>query len=328
MMNLSRRKFLGSCAAAGAVLSVSIGRALAADGFPSKQARLIVPFPPGGATDIAARVIGQAIEDRSGQPVVVENVPGAYARAGMREVIGASPDGHTIVFTSNSGITIDALRPEVGYDLLKDLAPVTNVVGTPFVLVVHPDLPVKSVQEFVAYLKERPGQINLGTNGQASSSHMAGELFMDRTGTRFTMVPFRSNGDLITSQLTNEVQAHFAAISAAKQHIESGKMRALGVSSLQPTPSLPGVPTINKSGVADYEMLLSFGLFTTAGTPPEMIGQIKEELTQTLSEKAVADKMIDMGFDPILNSPDEFSAWLADDIEKWRALVAKANIAL
>jgi tripartite-type tricarboxylate transporter receptor subunit TctC len=307
-----------------AVMAGAVSNA-AAQGFPTKPIRLIVPYPPGGTTDIVARPIAKGLQEALGQPVVIENKPGAGGNIGMDYVAKADPDGHTLAVSSVSTLAIGAsLYKKLPYDVLRDLAPVTRVAAVPNVLVVHPSVPVNSVKELVAYAKAHPGSLRFGSAGSGTTVHLAGELFKSMAAIDMEHIPYKGAAPAMIDLLGGRVQLMFDFLSSAMPHIKAHKLNALAVTGPKRSPLLPEVPTVAEAGLAGYEVYAAFGVLATARTPAATIERLQTEIVKLLGTPAMKEILAGQGADAIGDTPAEFASALRSEVEKW-ARVVKAS---
>ncbi len=292
--------------------------------YPAKPLRLIVPFPPGGGTDTLARVYGQKLGELLGQQVVIDNRPGGGTNIGAELAAKAPPDGHTL-FMGNISHTINVtLYSKLGYDLVRDFAPVTLLASTPNILVVHPSLPAKSVKELVALAKSRPGQIDYSSSGSGTSSHLAAELFSMLAGVKMTHIPYKGGGPSVVALGGGQVSVGFATTPSVIAHIKSGKMRGLAVTTAQRSPATPDLPTISEAGLTGYEAGTWYGLLVPAATSRDVITRLHAESVKLIKLPDVKDRLDTAGFETIGTTPDQFGAYMRTEIDKW-AKVVKAS---
>jgi tripartite-type tricarboxylate transporter receptor subunit TctC len=296
--------------------------------YPAKPIRMIVGFAPGGGTDVTARAIVQPLSEGLGQRVVIDNRPGANGVVGTELTAKAPPDGYTILMV-NSGHTVNpGMYQKLPYDTLKDFAPISLVALLSNVLTVHPSLPAKTVPEFVRLAKAKPGAINYGSGGHGASSHLGMELFKKATGTDIVHVPYKSGGLSVTALLAGEVAVSFNTIPSAANYVKAGRLRALGVSSLQRSMSMPGVPTIAEQGYPGFSASGLAGLVAPAGTPNEAIERIHVEVVKLLKQPKVMEQSVMLGMDPVGSSPAEFAQFIKADMDKWTKLTRELNLSL
>ena len=311
-----RRLLLSLCLSASTAI---------AQPFPAKAVRWIVPFPPGGATDIIARIVAQKMTESWGQPVVVENRAGAAGAIGSDAVAKSAPDGYTILMGTTSTHAVGpAINPKLPYNTLTDFTPVTLVATFPNVLVGHPST-ASSLQELIALLKANPGKYAFGSSGAGSSTHLTGELFKLMTQTDVNHIPYKGTGPLLNDLMGGQVAFAFDQITAVMSPIQAGKMRALGVASRERNPALPDVPAIAEV-LPGFESVAWVGILGPARMPPELATRIQLETRRILQLADIAQRMKELGATPVASPPAEFAAFMAKDTEKWRSLVATAKI--
>ena len=310
-----------------ALMFASVGAmAQGAASFPSKPIHMIVPFAPGGATDYMARTIAQKMQANMGQPVVVENRPGANAILGTDAVAKAAPDGYTLVLCAFGHATNPYLLTKLPYDTLKDLAPVTLLVTGPLMLALTPSIPANSVQELVAYMKANPGKLNYASGGNGSSQHFAGELFQSMTGTKMVHVPYKGTAPAYIDLLSGQVSMIFDNMVTALPQVKAGKMRALGVSSAQRAAQAPDVPTIAEAGVPGYDTGIWHGFLTTGGTPKDIVAKLNAEIVRALNSPDVKTAFNSRGLVPVGNTPEQFDAFIRAEMVKWSRIIKEAGI--
>jgi tripartite-type tricarboxylate transporter receptor subunit TctC len=306
---------------AACVFAVSGGAA--AQSWPVKPIRMIVPFAPGGGTDIQARLFGAKLSPALGQTVLVENRPGGGGNIGAELVAKAPPDGYTVLFQSASLAVNQTLYTKLNYSAVRDLAPVMLVSSTPLILVVHPTVPVKNVKELIALARAKPDRFNFGSNSTGSTSHLSSELLKTMTGTKMTHIPYKGSGQATTALLGGEIDMFFSTMPPAVPHIKAGKMRALAVTTLKRSPVLPEVPTMNDT-VKGFESDNWYGMFFPAGTAREIITRYHAEMMKVLQDKDVRTLMERDGSEPLGSSPEEFGIYFKREVEKY-AKVIKAS---
>jgi tripartite-type tricarboxylate transporter receptor subunit TctC len=299
--------------------------------WPSKPVRIIVPFPPGGTTDIVARSIGVELQRMWQHPVVIENRAGAGGNIGADAVAKSPGDGYTLLMgTVGTHAINQALYAQSGskmsFDPAKDFVPITLVAGVPNVMVINPKLPVNSVAEFIAYAKARPGQLNMASSGNGTSIHLTGELFKTVTETYMVHFPYRGSAPAVTDLITGNMNVMFDNLPSALPHIKSGRLRALAVTSRTRSPALPDVPTIEEAaGLKGFDASSWFGLFAPAGTPRTVVDKIQADVAKALSQPAVRERFVAQGADPGGNTPDQFAAFIRAETEKWTRVVKFSN---
>ena len=306
-----------ACAASGA--------AHAQQKYPSKPVRIVVGFAPGGAVDIAARVIAQRLAESMGASFVVDNRPGAAGNIGADIVAKGSPDGHTILM-ANSTIAIPALYTKLPFDVRKDFAPVSLVALGPSVLVVHASVQASDVKGLIALAKAQPRKLAFGSGGMGNITHLAMELFMSMTGVDMVHVPYKGAAPSLTGLVSGEVQSLFSSIPAALPQVNAGKIRALGVSIAKRSPAMPNVPTIAEAGLPGYYAASWYGLLVPAGTPKPIVETLAKQTAAAMRIADVKDKMVAQGFEPVGSSAAEFAQFIAAEIPRWEKVVKTAGI--
>jgi tripartite-type tricarboxylate transporter receptor subunit TctC len=320
-MKIFRRQFLQSAAAAAALSSLS--RSAEAQAYPTRPVRVIIPFPPGQATDAVARIIGQSLSSRLGQQLVMENRTGAGGNIGTEAVVKAAPDGYTLLLATVSNAMNTTLYGNLSFDFARDISPVANLGGGPYVMVVNPSLPVRTVPEFIAYAKANPGKVNMASSGNGSASHLFGELFKMMSGVNLVHVPYR--GGYVADLLGGQVQVVFGSIASSIAYIKNGMLRALAVTTKMRSDALPDVPTLAEF-VPGYEASIWYGLGAPKGTPAELIGRLNKEVNATTADPATRARLASMGDDPMPMTPGEFGNFIADETEKWGKVIRAAGI--
>jgi tripartite-type tricarboxylate transporter receptor subunit TctC len=321
-MTLSRRCFLQL---AGATALPALPRAAAAQAWPSRPLRLIVGFPAGGTTDIAARLIGQWLSDRLGQPVVIENRPGAGANLAAETVVRAPPDGYTLLAATSSNVINTTFYEKLSFNFVRDIAMVAGVTRSPLVLEVHPSLPVKSVPELIAHAKANPGKIALASFGTGTTSHVAGELFKMTAGVDLFHVPYRGSAPLVTDLLSGLVQAAFDNLPASIEHIRAGKLRALAVGTAERSQALPDVPTVAEF-LPGFEASAWVAVGAPKVTPAEIVGRLNREINAGLADPRIKARLAELGGTVFVGTPADFDRLVAEQTEKWGKVIRAANI--
>ena len=322
-MDVPRRKFLHVAAGAAAVLAVS-GRTWAQT-YPSHSVRLIVPFPPGGPNDVFARLIGQWLSERLGQPFIIDHRPGAGGNIGTEVVVKAAPDGYTLLLI-NSNHTVNAtLYDKLNYNFIRDIVPIVAIIRLPLVLVLNPLLPAKTLLEFIAHAKANPGKLNYASVGNGSTPHVAGELFKMMTGIDMVHVPYRGAVQALTDLISGQVQAMFIVPGVVTEHIKAGKLRAVAVTAATRSDMLPDLPTMN-SIVTGYDATTWFGIGAPKDMPSEIVDKLNKEINVALANPKINAQLTDLGGTSLTLSPAEFGKLIADDTEKWAKVIRAANI--
>ena len=306
--------------------SLFVAAAGAQDAYPSRPLKFILPFPPGGGTDILGRVIAERLSASLGQPVVTENRGGAGGNVGAEAAAHSAPDGYTIVLVAPSLAISPSLYSKLNYDPVKDLAPIGLVATVPNVMITHPAVEAKNLQEFIALARSRPGAMNYGSGGAGTSNHLAGELFNIVTGTKLVHVPYKGVNLAMQGVLAGEIQLVFIGIPAALPHIKAGKLRALALVAPQRSPALPEVPTVAEAGLKDFEVTTWYGIMTPSGTPRPIVSRLNAELVKIMHTPDVKERLAGMATDPLTSTPEEFAAYLRQEIAKWGEVVRKANL--
>jgi len=294
-------------------------------GYPSKPLRIIVPFAPNGPNDILARMVGQKLTAAWKQQVIVDNRPGGGTVIGTELAARAAPDGHTLLMVSTSTAVNPSLKKSLPYDTLKDFAPVIELASSPNVLVVHPSLPVRSVRDLIRLAKSKPGAINYGSGGTGAATHLAGELLCIIGGVRMTHVPYKGAGPATIDLLSGEVSWMFGTILPTLPHIKSGRLRAIGVSSLKRSEALPDVPAIAET-LPGFEATSWYGIFAPAGTPKNTIAKLNEEIARILKSPDVREYLLRQGANPVGDTAEKFDAHFREQIVKWGKVIKQAGI--
>jgi tripartite-type tricarboxylate transporter receptor subunit TctC len=316
-MTQSRRKFLHSAATAAAALAAP--RVALAQAWPSQPLKWVVGFPPGGSGDIVARIMAAWLAERLGQPVVIENKPGASTNISIQAVANAPADGNTLLFIAASAALNVSLFDNLPFNLQRDIVPVSAIIDFPLVMLANPSLPAKTVPELIAYAKANPGKINIGSFGTGSTSHVAGELFKMTAGIEMTHVPYRGGAPMMTDLIGGQIQVAFDVLTGALSHIKSGDIRALAMAGAKRYEGLPDVPTIG-------ETMPLFVANSWCGTSPEIVARLNREINAGLRDPAVKKRLDALATTPIFFTPDEFGAYIGAEIEKWQKVVRTANI--
>ena len=309
----------------GLIFFLSYGFANAA--YPDKPIRLVVAYPPGGGTDIIARLITPELSKKLGQSITIENRGGASGNIGTEAVVNAAPNGYTLLMGNVAPNAINvSIFKKLPYNPEKDLAPISLVAITPNILVANLDVPVKSVADLLALAKASPGKINYPSAGNGSSSHLAGVLFDSMGGVSMTHIPYKGGGLAMNDLLGGQVDIFFATMPAAMPFVKSGKLRPLAVTSDRPSLAMPGLPTISDSGLHGYSATTWYGLYAPKGTPPDIINRINKATIEVLKNPELREQLIQRGFEPVGNSPKEFAAFISSEIIKWGKVVRVAGI--
>ena len=295
--------------------------------YPARPIRMIVPFAPGGGTDIMARAIAVRYTETWGQPVIVDNRAGGGGNIGTDMVAKAPADGYTLLFNTNATIVINPHLGKISFDPLRDFAPVTQAAVLPFTLLLHPSVPAKSVAELVALIKAKPGETNYGSSGNGGGAHLAGESLRTMAKLSMTHIPYKGASPALVALLGGEVKFMFVSILAATPLIESGKVRAIGVSSKKRSPSLPNVPAVAETpGLAGFESDLWYGLLAPAKTPAAIVDKLYQETRRILNLAEVRNRFEPSGTNIVGNTPDEFAKIIKDDFARWAGVIKAANL--
>jgi len=317
-MDLPRRRFLHL--AAGAAALPAISRIASAQAYPTRPVRIIVPFAPGGSTDIVTRLVAQRLSERLGQQFIVENRPGGGSNIGTEAAVNAPADGYTLVMLGNANAINASLYQKLNFNLIRDIAPVAGINTQASVMVVHPSLPINSVPEFIAYAKANPGRINMASAGIGSGIHMTGELFKMMAGVDLVHVPYRGEGPAIADLVGGQVQFMFCAVPTCIEYIKAGRVRALGVSTPSRWKTLPDIPAIAEF-VPGYEVTAWFALGAPRNTPAEIIHKLNGEIDAALADNRLKNRFAGLGAVPMPMAPAKVGQWLTDEVEKWAKVV-------
>src|SRR5436305_1452770 len=320
---ISRRTAI-CLAVIGLSTAASIGSVSAAD-YPTRPVKWVVGYPPGGATDIIARLIGQRLSEKLGQQFVIENKPGAGNNIATESVINAEPDGYTVLLVNPANYINATLYANLKFNLVRDIAPVASFNRVPNVMTVAKDVPAKTVAEFIAYVKANPGKVNLASSGNGTSVHLSGEMFMMMSDTKMQHVPYRGAAPAITDMLGGQVQVIFDNMPSIIQHVRAGSLRALAVTTTARSPLLPDVPTVAET-VPGYEASALFGMGAPKNTPKEIIAKLNGEINAVLAEPAIKARLVDLGGEPLIGTPEAFGAMIMAETEKWKKVIESANV--
>src|SRR5262245_45934519 len=322
-MKLPRRNFLHL--AAGAAALPAFARIARAQAYPTRPVRVIVPVAAGGGSDIIARLMGQWLSERLGQPFVIENRPGGALNIGTEAVVKASPDGYTLLLATTTNTINATLYDKLNFNFIRDIAPVATISRYTWVMVVHPSFPAKTVPEFIAYAKANPGKINIASGGIGSASHVSVELFRMMTGVNLMHVPYRGQAPALADLLAGQVQVMFPAISSTIEYVRSGKLRALAVTTATRSDELPHIPTVAEF-VPGYEASGWNGFGSPKSTPTEVIDKLNREINTALADPKIKAQLADLGSPALAGSPADFGKLIAEDTEKWAKVVKFAGI--
>jgi tripartite-type tricarboxylate transporter receptor subunit TctC len=322
-LKLHRRHLLHLAAGAAALgVASPIARA---QGYPNRPVHWIVSFTAGGPNDTVARIIGQYLSERLGQQFIIENKVGAGGNIGMAAVLSSPPDGYTVGFAAPNNAINASLYEKLPFDFIRDSAPVAGTMLLTNVMVVHPDVPAKTVAEFIAYAKANPGKINMASSGSGTSVHMSGELFKAMTGIQMQHVPYRGSAPALQDLLTNRVQVLFDNLPGSIAHIKSGALRALGVTAGKRSGALPDVPTIGET-VPGYDAVVWYGIVAPKGTPPEVVDTLNKAVNDVLADPKLTARLAELGGEAMPMTPAQFGKLVADETEKWAKVVKFAGV--
>lgn len=297
-----------------------------AQNYPTRAIRLVVPSSPGGGTDITGRIMAHKLTEQLGQQVVVDNRAGAGTIIGNDIAAKSAPDGYTLLMGLSTLAINPSMYAKLPYDALRDFAPISQVVSSPNILTVHPSVPAKSVKEFIALARAKPGSITFGSAGLGTSPHLSGELLRTLAKIDIVHVPYKGSGQSIISLLAGEIGANFPSVPTAIPYIKAGKLRGLGVTTVKRTLALPDVPSIAEAGVPGYEATQWFGVLAPSGTPRAIIDRLHQEIVRALRAPDVRDRLIADGTDPVGNTPEEFAQYIKSETDKWARVIKAAGI--
>ncbi|WP_082551226.1 tripartite tricarboxylate transporter substrate binding protein [Pseudorhodoferax sp. Leaf265] len=316
-MQKTRRRLAAALCALG--LGLAVGQAFA-QAYPSKPVKLVVPYPPGGPTDIVARVVAQRLQTQTGQAFVVENLPGAGGNTGAAAVARAAPDGYTLLVATTAHAINPSLFKNLSYQFGKDFAPITQLTAGPLVIVVNPALPVKTVGELINLAKAKPGELNFASSGNGQSTHLAGELFNATAGTKIRHVPYKGSAPALTDTMGGQTQLMFDTMLSAMPHVKGGKLRAIAVTSAQRSPAAPDLPTVAES-LPGFEAIAWNGLLAPANTPREIVAKLSAELRTAMEQPEVRERFEAQGFAGAWTPPEAFAGFIHAEIDKWAKVV-------
>jgi len=327
-MTISTPRRLALKACALAVLGLAAAGGALAETWPSKPVTLVVPFPPGGTTDVLARALGDKLGASIGQPVIVENKPGAGATLGADYVAKGKADGHTLLIGAVHHTIASSVYKKLPYDFQKDFAPVTTVALVPNVLVVNAATPAKNVAELVALAKSQPGKLTYGSNGNGTAQHLIGTQFENNTGTELIHVPYKGSGPLTTDLIGGQITMSFDTVTPVLQHIKSGKLRALAVTTGKRASVLPDVPTLAEAGLKGFDIGTWFGVLAPAATPKDVVAKLNAEMVKVIRSDDFRARMAEIGAEPIGNTQEQMAKQIKDETEKFAKLVKQANVVI
>ena len=311
------------------VMSLCWSPVVCAQSYPAKPIRFYTPYPPGGTTDILARIVGAKMHEAWGQPVIVEAKPGAGGNIGADFVAKSTPDGYTLLMGASGPLAINAsLFSKLPYDPAKDFAPVVLSASVPLVLVAHPSLPVKNVREFIALIKARPGQFNYASAGPGSPQHLTAEMFKFMTKVEMTHIPYKGSGPAIVDLIGGQIPFAFESMIPVLPHVKGGKLHGLAVTSAARSPVLPEIATVAEGGVPGFESIAWYGVVAPAGTPKEIVAKLNGEMVRIANMPDIKQRLMEMGSPPVAGTPDQFGALIKSEIPKWAKVVKQANVSL
>jgi tripartite-type tricarboxylate transporter receptor subunit TctC len=322
-MKLPRRNFLHLAAGAAALPVVS--RIARAQAYPTRPVRIIVPVTAGAVNDILARLMGQWLSERLGQQFVIDNRPGGGSKIGTEAVVRAPADGYTLLLVANTAAINATLYDKLNYNFIRDIAPVASIIRAPYVMAVNPTVPAKTVPEFIAYAKANPGKITMASTGIGSGTHIAGELFKMMAGINMLHVPYRGGAPALTDLLAGQVQIIFVTTASSFEHIKTGRLRALAVTTATRSDALPDVPTVGEF-VPGYEASAWFGVGAPKATPAEIVEKLNKEINAALADRNMKARLADIGGTALAGSPADFNKFIAEETEKWGKVVKFVGI--
>jgi tripartite-type tricarboxylate transporter receptor subunit TctC len=310
------------------VLLAAFATGAFAQGYPTKPAKVIVPYPPGGPTDIVARVVSQKLSDQMGQQFIVENRPGAGGNIGAEAVAKSPADGYTLLVATTAHAINPSLFKSLGYNLTKDFAPVSQLTSGPLVIVANPSLPAKNVKELIAIGKAKPGSLNYASSGNGQSTHLSAELFATMAGIKMNHIPYKGSAPALTDVMGGQASLMFDTMLSAMPHVKNGKLRAIAVTSAARSPAAPDVPTVAESGLPGYEAIAWNGLLVPAGTPTGVVGKLNAELRKALDAPDVKDRFSAQGFGAAWNTREAFAKFIQSELDKWAKVVKVSGATL
>jgi tripartite-type tricarboxylate transporter receptor subunit TctC len=326
-MTMTHKRFTSSVAIALLALGALTTAPLAwAQAYPSKPIRIVVGYPAGGASDVAARIVGQKLSERMGQPVVIDNRPGSAGNVGAEAVVRAAPDGYTLLLGTISLSVNPSLYPKMTYDPAKDLVAVSMISSTPFLLVSNPNSPYKTTKDLLDGARSTAGGINYATAGNGSGSHLFTELLSSTAGIKLVHVPYKGAAPAMNDVLGNQVPVTFDNIITTLPLVKSGKLRALAVSTKTRSKVAPEIPTLDESGVPGFDATAWFGLFAPAGTPRDVVAKLNQEVAEAVKDATVNDKLLQLGAEPVSSSPEAFDSFFKGEVAKWARVVKSAKV--
>jgi len=293
--------------------------------YPAKPIRMVVPYPPGGPTDVLGRIVAQKLSESLGQQVNVENKPGASGMIGAELVARSAPDGYTLLTNASIHVINPSLYAKSSFDAIRDFAPVALIAEVPLILVVNPGVPVKSVGDLIALGKAQPGKLNFGSSGNAAAPHLAGESFKIATGVQMQHVPYKGSAPALTDLIGGQVQLMFDSMPSAMPHVKSGRIRAVAVTSARRSPTMPELPTVAESGVPGFDISTWYGVWAPAGTPKDIVNRLSAEIARALRLPEIRERLAGLGAEPVGNTPEEFAAYCQSELAKWSKIVRESG---
>ena len=311
-----------------ALAALALPRPATAEDWPARPVTLIVPFAPGGTTDIVARIVGQALSARLGQPVVVENLGGAGGTLGANQAAKAAPDGYTVFMATVAHTMAPGIYKSLPYDFVKDFEPITEVASVPNIVIVHPAVPAKTVAELLAYIRANPGKVNYGSAGIGSTEHMSGELFSAMANLKMVHVPYKGGAPMMADIIAGHIEMAIETSGSASPHIKAGSVRALAVSTAKRSPLFPDLPTLAEAGLPGYDVTTWYGMLVPAGTPAPIRDRLYKEMSEILKSSDIAARFRDIGADPGGEPPADFAAFIKNETAKWIKVAKDAHISV
>ena len=313
---------------AGIAVLLAAATSVYAQSYPTKPVKVIVPYPPGGPTDIVARVVGQKLSDQMGQQFIVENRPGAGGNIGAEAVAKSPADGYTLLVATTAHAINPSLFKNLGYNLTKDFAPVSQLTSGPLVIVANPSLPAKNVSELIAIGKAKPGSLNYASSGNGQSTHLSAELFATMAGIKMNHIPYKGSAPALTDVMGGQASLMFDTMLSAMPHVKNGKLKAIAVTSAARSPAAPDVPTVAESGLPGYEAIAWNGLLVPAGTPADIVGKLNAELKKALDAPDVKDRFSAQGFGAAWSTREAFAKFIQSELDKWAKVVKVSGATL
>ena len=323
---IRRRTILAASASLTATTLAGVATPAAAQAFPARPIRLIVPFPPGGSVTVVARLLGQKMSERIGQPVVIDNKPGGNGLIASEELLKAPADGHTILMVVNTHVINPSIMPTMPFDVLKDFASVSTVYKLELVLVVHPSVPAGNLREFIALARSRPGQLNFSAGDNAGLTHLAAETFNTVAGVKTQVIPYKGTGPALSDTLAGHVQGYFSSITPVIPHVKTGKLKAFGVSGASRAPALAEVPTFAEAGLPGFEAGTWCGVLAPAATPRDIVNRLSAEINAVMNLPDVKDYLVSQGLEAAPSTPEQFSTLIRTDLNRLAGVIKAAGV--